>query len=323
MTVFLVYTFKDPSLLARVCHAVAPSQVVVHVDQKVDERPFRDAVAARCEQVTFVQDRALVNWGGYSQVAAIRKMVRAALPLVRADDEYIVMLSGQCYPLKPLSDLERFLAEHAGRQFLRAFLVADSDEHYRRQATCRHYRDLPILERAVGHPELRRFRNALVRGLEVVARAAPMRPPAGVTLAHGGTHFVLTAACLRVLESWITPDVEDYFRKTFCPEEMFYQSALASSLGQLPPGSAWEPDSYVGRGQYRYANLHHIDPSLTRVYTDADWAEVRRLEEFFIRKVESATSGALLDRIDAELLELDEPRSATVGSHTAQPRSPV
>jgi hypothetical protein len=64
----------------------------------------------------------------------------------------------------------------------------------------------------------------------------------------------------------------------------------------------WKPVPYVGIGQRHYANLHHIDPTLVRVYTDTDWRDVKEMSTYFFRKVESDRSARLLDLIDEELL---------------------
>ena len=117
-------------------------------------------------------------------------------------------------------------------------------------------------------------------------------------VAHGGTHFALTAACGQMLEEHVSGEIEHYFGRVFCPEEKFYHSLLAS---QSQPTS-WSLEPYRGRGQWRYANLHHIDESLVKVYTEDDWQEVRSSDKFFLRKLEFERSRALLDRIDTDLL---------------------
>lgn len=302
MTVFLVYTFKDPALLGRVVDRLAPHPVIVHVDRKVDERPFRRAVAAAGDRVEFIEDRVLVNWAGWSQLTAIRRLVARGLTRAASGEEHLVMLSGSDYPLRPVADLERFLATSPPRQHLRAFdIYASGSEHYRAEIERRHFRDLPILRRWTRRPVIRRTRNALIRALESAARALPpRRPPTGLVPAHGGTHFALTADCLRDLESAATPEVERYFaRGVFCPEESFYQSLLASGVGAR---WGWSTVPFEGRGQHQYANLHHIEPSLEKVHTSADWEEVRALDRYFLRKVQSEPSAGLLDLIDAELL---------------------
>jgi hypothetical protein len=308
MSVFLIYTFREPELLARTIRRLAPHQVVVHVDEKVDQGPFVAALAAEdAGRVEFLSDRVRVNWGGYSQVVAIRRLVQAGIARARPD-EHLVLLSGQDYPIRPVAELDGMLRASGGRQFLRYFEVAGSEEKYTAQVDRRYHRDLAFLSTRTTDPRLRRVRNLAVRVLEAASRAAgPLRPPAGLRVAHGVTHFAMTADFAAELEASVTPEVERYFRRIFVAEEKFYQSLALSSArggetgGPLPGGA--EP--YAGPGNWRYANLHHIDPSLTKVYTEADWPEVASSSAWFLRKLESGRSAALLDRIDRELLRAE------------------
>lgn len=299
--VFLVYTFREPLLLGRLVRALAPHRVVIHVDAKVNDADFREATRPYKARVYHLTERHLVNWAGYSQVQAIRSLVRCALErFLQADDDYVVMLSGQDYPIRPVDDLTTHLAASGQRQFLRSFAIAEAGGKYARQVASPHYRDLPVLRRYTRHPAFRRLRNSVVRAIEGGARAAQlhMSPPEGVLPAQGGTHFALTASCVDYLERRVTPEIEHYFARTFCPEEKFYHSLLAGDPGDWN----WSLEPFVGPGQWRYANLHHIHRSLVKIYSVADWREVAASDRFFLRKVESGRSGTLLDRIDAELL---------------------
>lgn len=309
MSVFLIYTFREPELLARTIQRLAPHPVVVHVDEKVDQAPFAAAVAAEDNaRVEFISDRVRVNWGGYSQVEAIRRLVQAGISQARPD-EYLVLLSGQDYPIRPVAELEEMLAGSAGKQFLRYFDVAGSEVKYTSQVDRRYHRDLSLLSTRTTDAKLRRARNLAIRVLEAGSRAAgPLRPPAGFRVAHGVTHFAMTADFAAHLESSVTPELERYFRRIFVAEEKFYQSlALNSPRGRETGGADLDgSEPYAGPGNWRYANLHHIDPSLTKVYTESDWPEVASSSAWFLRKLEAGRSAALLDRIDRELLHAEQ-----------------
>jgi hypothetical protein len=176
MSVFLIYTFREPELLARTIRRLAPHQVVVHVDEKVDQAPFVAALAAEdAGRVDFLSDRVRVNWGGYSQVVAIRRLVQAGIARARPD-EHLVLLSGQDYPIRPVAELDGMLRASGGRQFLRYFEVAGSEEKYTAQVDRRYHRDLAFLSTRTTDPRLRRIRNLAVRVLRTRrARASASR----------------------------------------------------------------------------------------------------------------------------------------------------
>lgn len=110
--IFLVYTFQDAEHLRELVEALSPYEVIVHVDAKVDLSPFAAAVE-HCTNVRMLQDRVQVNWGGYSQVRAIRALVRKGLEFAN-DDDYLVLLSGSDYPLRAVDELVAHLVEHGG-----------------------------------------------------------------------------------------------------------------------------------------------------------------------------------------------------------------
>lgn len=304
--IFLIYTFNDPEHLKELVASLSPYPVLVHVDGKVSIRPFEDALN-ESGHARLIEERVQVNWGGYSQVRAIRALVGEALTLA-ADDDYLIMLSGSDFPIRPIPDLVRFLSERQGTQFLRAFDVSTSERKYTYQVDRQHHRDLRLLSRQTHRPLLRKIRNALIKLIDSTWSPVFGRlknPP--VRVAHGGTHFAMTAECVRELESLVTPAVEDYFSKVFVPEEKFYHSLLQESRfrGRAPAGGL-EP--YAGPGNWRYSNLHLIDPSLIKVFTLADWDEVRTSQKFFLRKVDSYAGAGLRDRIKVELLGEGNPR---------------
>lgn len=297
--IFLVYTFQDPAHLRELVAALAPSRVFVHVDAKADVTAFSEAVRDR-DNVTFT-DRVQVNWGGYSQVRAIRILVKEALRAAD-DDDYLVMLSGSDYPLRPLAELTAHLQAHQGRQYLRAFEISKSEEKYFWQIDRTHHRDIAFLSRRTGTKAMRKLRNAIIRLLDGPLSRKRLPPvPGGLTIGHGGTHFAVTAECMRAMEAKVTPEVERYFASVFCPEEKFYQSLIMSTRfsGATPAGGFEE---YVGPGNWRYSNLHLIDPTLVRVFKLADWPEVRGSDRFFIRKIVSGESDGLREKIKAERL---------------------
>lgn len=293
--IFLIYTFKEPELLSRTCAKLYPAQVYVHVDAKVDIGPFRAALA-RNKNVELIEERVKVNWAGWSQVVAIRRLVKAAIKKA-APNDYVVLLSGQCYPLHGIEKISSFFSANSPTQYLRCFEINGSEPHYQKQIFRRHFRDLIFLN-GTSNVLARRLRTFMIRAVEKGAYILP-RPsvPKNVVLAHGPTHFAIQAWCLEKLESMVDRHVESFFKNVFCPEEKFYQSLIASSslVHMLPSGQL---DPYVGRGNWRYANFHHIHPSLTKIYTLDDLDEVLSSKALFLRKLEIEASRELIEKID-------------------------
>ena len=71
---------------------------------------------------------------------------------------------------------------------------------------------------------------------------------------------------------------------------------LPAALAQTPAGSleTWDPAVWP-------ANFHYIDASLDRYFTVDDYDELTGSGKYFVRKVTSARSSPLLDKIDADI----------------------
>lgn len=288
-------------MLGRLCKWLAPYEVFVHIDAKVDIAPFEDA----CEglaRITFVPSRVPVNWAGYSQVRAMTSLIGAALPKARPD-EHLVMLSGQDFPIKPMKELDHHLRINRDTQFIRAFAIEGTEAKYEKQLLKRHHRDLPLLDR--GAPYTRRFRNAVIRGVEYLdRRPMPSKPEHLSVIAHGSTQWALTAECAADILQRLDADVERYFSAVFAPDEKVFHSLVASGdwNRRMSDGG---PSPYVGPGNYRYTNFHEISPSHA-VRDLRDWDIVASSDKYFVRKVVSGQSDSLIAKIERDLLREKE-----------------
>lgn len=75
---FIIQVHKQPELFGRtVKKLTAPNHFFfINVDKKVNEVPFKQAVAG-IENVTFLEgeDRTDVRWGGFSQVLCTQRLL--------------------------------------------------------------------------------------------------------------------------------------------------------------------------------------------------------------------------------------------------------
>lgn len=293
MPTFLVYAHTDAPMVARLALSLAPDPVLVHVDRKTDIKPFRDSLASATNAI-LLDERVPVRWGAYSQVEAMRLLI-AAGAAETAPDDYLVMLSGQDYPLRPISEFREYLENHRGQQFIKSFAIAGSEPKYEKQISRRHYRDIKFMESAKGRAL--RFRNLIIRLLEFVDRRPTSPVPANLIAAHGQTHWALTRECALQLDAMISPTVEAFFRQVFAPDEKVFHSLFASSRSPSE-ALAGGHGPYQGPGTWRYTNFHYIDPGMKKIFAVADAEFVLSRDDFFIRKVHSSESAALLDLID-------------------------
>lgn len=114
---YVVTAHRDPAQLVDLVAALhAPStSVVVHVDGGVDQTPF--ATPETLARATFVTDRVKVRWGGWTVAEGVVKGMEALEARVE-DDDYVVVLSGDSYPLATQDAVRTVLQRNAGAEFI-------------------------------------------------------------------------------------------------------------------------------------------------------------------------------------------------------------
>ena len=108
----LVVAFKYPEQLHRLAKNLSypGSTVFIHIDKKIDIRPFE--FIAELSHVRFIRNRQYIVWGGYSITECYIEGMREILE--EGSFDYVVLMSGQDYPLRPLEELHKFLRDHRG-----------------------------------------------------------------------------------------------------------------------------------------------------------------------------------------------------------------
>jgi hypothetical protein len=247
-----------------------------------------------------------VCWGGFSVVDATIRLMESAL---RYDTvTHLVLLSGACYPIRPVGDLVTVLDEDPDREHIRYLAVDASTEHLHLDLRRRWFFDL---DRRRGGRPTRRLASAVCR------RALPPRKtaPDGVTAYYGSQWWALTRGCAHhVVEAYHRErSLVAYHRKSLAPDELFIQTVVANS----PFAASEHRIAYNGRRTYENCALHLIYPSrhtvLDRrrgltpgiVEDSVDLELLRDSGKFFVRKV---IAGQGVDCIDEQLLEVFPPR---------------
>jgi hypothetical protein len=111
----LILTHKNPGQLERLLKALRheASDIFLHVDRKVDIRPFMRLAG---ENVHFIRKRARVAWGDFGTIQATINGFHEILPLARHD--YINVISGQDFPLKPAGYIYDYIKSRKGKEFI-------------------------------------------------------------------------------------------------------------------------------------------------------------------------------------------------------------
>jgi hypothetical protein len=227
-------------------------------------------------------------------------MVEATLSLLNharqsGTFDRFVLLSGSCYPVKPLASLEDAFAADSRREWISLTRITRQSSLY--NTVGRHWRMAPLLGNSVLDSKVRALYNKITK---VMGR--DLARETGLTPYIGSQWWGLTEPCVTAILEFVRdhPNFVRAYRSVYAPDEHFFQTIVANSCFA---SSAINVEDH-GSATNQLAPLHQIGPARDRFFgnAEADFQLAASTKKFFIRKVSTARSAQLLDRIDRELL---------------------
>jgi hypothetical protein len=220
---YVVMSYRAPDVLARLVRTLRAGSpdatIAVHHDG-------RRSPAPELPGAELIAPAWAVEWGHGSQLAAVLRCLRWAL--ARSDFDWLVLLSGQDYPVRPVPAIEASLAQAdvdaflealpVGRLRLRRGRIGEFERRY-------HYRWARVpapLARLAAHADPLVQVRTLPSGT-YAGTPAPVR----VAVHHGSDWFTLSR---RAVEAVVLapPALERRLERTIVPTEAFVQTVLAN-----------------------------------------------------------------------------------------------
>lgn len=237
---YQIHSHRSPAQLYRLVSVLAAANDALIVVSHARQGAAVDTARLRRCGASLVMETD----GGYGDWSHIRRYLEVAerLAVLGIDYDWMVSLSGQDYPVRPLADIRAELARSTADGFVEHFpvLSADSPWGLRRGRTRYdyHHRRLfplrPGAQRALRPAQVvNRLQPALslhvAYGLTVGWR---VRSPFGADLTcYGGSFFSsLTRPSVERVRRFARdrPDVVEHYQQTLSPAESFLQTALLS-----------------------------------------------------------------------------------------------
>lgn len=274
MIAYFLLVHRYPSQFKRLFRAIYQpgNQYAVHID-KSSGSALADDISdflVPYQGVTLLAGQH-ATWGGYSLVdAELRGM--AALLEADADWTHYINLSGQDFPLKSQSFIRDLLADHPGRQFIRAL-----DQQSERPDT------------------MNRVDQHFTETLGTVSLSGHSRPFLADSVPYIGTQWkaVTREFCEFVCHDPRVDRFKQFYRNSFIADEGFFQS-VAMNL--------WDRDSVMND------DLRMIDwvpdgiiKLRPRTYRVNDLAELKQSACLFARKFDESEDEAILGLLEMHL----------------------
>ena len=294
---FLILAHDHPEQVVALARALVGAArdgiALIHFDGRAPAPAFEvlEAAAAAEPRIRLVEKRVACRWGSFGLVEAPLNAL-AQVEAEGIEPDYVILLSGACLPCKPLAQLERYLAENAGREFIEVEDEGWVGNGWRSER----WRYRFWFDHKTQHPaEWLSFQLQRILGLE-------RRFPTGLTPRFGSQWWALTWDTARAMLMDIrrAPWRLRFFRSVWIPDEMVFQTYVHALV---------HPDEIAGFGLTHFQFTNRGKPI---VFHDDHIDYVRTLERFFVRKVApqatrlraallaiagAADDGAALDRI--------------------------
>jgi hypothetical protein len=290
-------THRDPALLKRLVDRLtadeSTSGVAIHHDLR--SGPLR-VDFLRPEMIAIVPSPVHVRWGRWSQVEAMMSAMELVVDRF-GSTEWVVTLSGQDYPARPLPEVARFLADSSVDAYVDSTPASERFANSAEWRYCYRYYRIPSW---VGTATGRRVGRTLARYPRLFNGAwwfpehgqylGIRDRTADVDSLVGGSDWLMLnrRAVDHLRRAFADPATRRTWSRCMLASEVFYATTLAGTALQICPRS-WR--------FARFASIHAAHPD---TLTLADLPAVRSAGDLFARKVDLEMSRALLDALDEE-----------------------
>ncbi|MFD0749433.1 beta-1,6-N-acetylglucosaminyltransferase [Mucilaginibacter calamicampi] len=271
----LILAHSQPQQLERLVNSLHhdDADIYIHLDKKTDVAPFQHL--AGIKNVHFIQKRVKVYWGTYNIIKATFNGFTEILNSGKSY-QYLNLLSGQDYPLRPQQELHDFLDANPGKAFMNYLLFESEWPDGLPRVRFYHFNNF----RLPGHFILQELVNKLFG-----ARTMPNDMiPVGRS-----QWFTISMDCVRyILDYWNnTPKLRHFIKLTWGPDEFIFQTILYNSPYR----------DVMVKNDLRYIDWSGGGVS-PKTLTVEDASLLKKSGAYFARKFDVNTDEAVMDILD-------------------------
>ena len=216
---FLILAHKDPAYIERLARLLGldGDEVFVHIDKAVSVVDFESQLASINRYTHLIAERYAIDWGGFNMVRATNALLSAAL--TRGTFDYFCLLSGQCFPVRPLSWLKKVLA--------------NGFDHIDCQPMPQPTKPMSRLARRT--VSVRGLRYRYKQTLEAALNLLPVgnfQRTFGMVPYAGAQWWYLRRETIEFINAFrrACPKYDRFMRWTHVPDEMYYHTIAATGL---------------------------------------------------------------------------------------------
>lgn len=259
--------------------------------------------------------KVLNGKGGRGNFSSVQSYLNAVKWLVdnRIEYDWLIYLSGQDYPIKPISEIERFLSETDYDGFMEYFNVFSLLSHWSIQEGQSRY-----LFRYQAIESLKKVPNWLKQLLTPIKIVNFLQPFFRINLAYnmfgirrkplfnknflcyGGSFFTtLSRKCVEYLLDFCEkhPEVVEYYQKVCVSDESFLQTILVNSR-----------KFHLCNDNKLYFDFSKTQNGRPKVLSISDYSSILQSDAHFARKFDMTQDRIILDILDEKITEAAIPK---------------
>lgn len=265
----------------------------IHLDKKgkysdVDIQALQDN-----PKVKLLSLKYKVNWGSVDHLKAILYLVEEALK--DKQTEYIHMVTGQDFPIKTPEYMSDFLEKNKGLEFISADRLPAKKWKNGGLDRVKYYSPYEIFNgRGYGRFFIKSF--VFLQKIFGVNRKFPASLP---ELYGGIVYWTLTRDAVKYVSDYLEvhPEIMEYFKYTFCSEEILFQSVLMTT------------DRFKDKIQQhslRFMVWEYRRGQSPPILDEQDYESIADSDAFFARKFDMPISEKLYRMIRKKILKLQD-----------------
>lgn len=273
----LILVHSKPDQLKRLVNRLVHNKAIffIHVDAKANIELFRAALKG-INNVYFVDKRVDIQWATYSMVEATVNGFEAIVASGLAID-YVNLLSGQDYPIQPVSKFHDFLRMNPGKAFMQCLDIETEWTEAISRVRSYHFTHWTV----PGKYKIQKIINFLLPKRNLPENLIPVGRSQWFTISLKHVVFII-----KRLEA--NPAFSKFFSYSWAPDEIIFQTLLYNSTFKF---------DIVNN------NLRYIDWSEglknPKMLTKDDFSAMMKSGHFFARKF--AENDEVLSMLDAEI----------------------
>jgi hypothetical protein len=274
----LILAHTEPLQLERLIGRLLHDDAIffIHIDAKADIDRFKKIL--NNPELHWVRNRVNITWGAYSMVQATINGFRSIIETY-PDIDMINLLSGSDYPLKSSNEIVDFFNSHPGQNFMELYSLQGEWEDANQRITQYHLNNFSFRGRFV----VQKWMNRILPDRQFPKRLVAVGRSQLMTLTRDAVIYILDY--LRK-----NPDITRYFKLTWAPDEMIFQTVLYNS---------------PFKNQLINNNLRYIDWSAGEAspstLTIDDLPKLLNSDKLFARKFDQKKYPEVLDALDDHL----------------------